>query len=278
MGVKPGTKRGPYKKTDRPVRKKSRSYLPCPGLNDDGTRCNNLTFRFGYCWTHQGLLPGWKQIPTLYCDLCKEDIHKDKRSEVKSLCSSCILKMGQKCKNCNRGTLDFDTGLCKLHKNGTGGKVQKRNFCSHVVQVKCNRLSSNRYMKCSRHGGKDCKGKDVARCTTLIQKHCREHVPLIKEVDLHRVPDTTKCFLHGGIPLCYICVKPACVGFEGMCEDHGGRVCPLCRGPVYKKHRDSLCHKCHHKAKLKRLKELYEKKKAQRNSKDSPQGISGGSQ
>jgi hypothetical protein len=225
------------------------------------------------------MLPIWKQIPTFVCEVCNVEITNDKKSEAKTLCSKCILSMGQQCTECHRGTLDFDRGLCKRHlpenicsvegckTSAHYGQSPNRycknhnpdGRCDHEESKVCGRKTGKGNNMCSRHGGKD--GRTNKTCETVVQKRCKRIIPFVREVDMYRVPDTTKCFIHGGIPCCYVCEKPACVGFEGMCEDHGGTTCSKCNGPLYLKSKNSTCHSCNHKSKLERLAKQYHEKK-----------------
>lgn len=285
MPPKKGVKRGPYKKYDENGvlithrnKKIRRSYLNCNGINKDGSLCGSLMYRYGYCFTHQYLLPILKREPVYVCEICKKDIDsRKKKSPMKFICSDCSVVMGQKCLRCDRGTFDFVSGLCTAHLSenicceGTCklrayyGNVPFRycsrhnpdKICTHVDHnVLCGHKTRDGFDYCKKHGGRSydsSKQKTTLHGTckkNLGDVPCRRPTRMIRVVDEFRVPDMTKCEVHGGLPVCYNCDKTACIGFEGMCEDHGGRTCQQCNGPIILGHKDStICQECKYKNK-----------------------------
>jgi hypothetical protein len=274
-------KRGTYcKRTDDDGNEikscNSRSLITCPERNDDGTLCCNLSFRHGYCSIHQHKLPIWKQLQGFVCEMCNDKIKI--KTESKTLCTKCILIVGQKCIKCNLGTINFDTGECNKHETSMicstvgctviahHGNEHNRYCTRHNPVKKCTYSGYKQCTKtkrvgddyCNSHGGgrvilqehKDTTGG----CKKMLVDGCMQRIPRFRKSDADRIIDSTKCQIHGGMTKCFACDKKACVGFNGTCEDHGGTTCVKCSGPLYINNKNKSCHVC-----VKADKNIYDK-------------------
>lgn len=268
-GVKRGTKRGPYNTNKDPNKKYKKTYY----INDCKVpECTHVAFRFGYCYHHIENA----DLPNYVCTYCNNEYDYKKRSTLKGICKDCFKYMGQKCKECNATTIDFESGLCKKHLpqnkcsvpgcaiKATFGKFPERychrhtteNKCKHIIEpMPCGRLKALSSEFCQQHGGKRFR-KDrlqLSYCNYMLPARvCGKKIHRIRCYDLPRVEHKDKCIEHGGGLRCDVCkVKLACYDRSGCCEDHGGAKCTVCGGPVYVWNHNDMCKNCTNNAKKK---------------------------
>lgn len=265
MGVKKGTKRGPYNKRRRSEKSHYKLTLQCKIEN-----CPHPVFKQEHCWKHQDKIIFKNEV---YCNICSCMIQQKNKSTMKNVCKDCIQFEGQKCKHCDNITTDFETGLCIQHKPSERcfeydctnqvlkgkmycSKHNPENKCRHIIEEHvCGLPKSNTTKFCKKHGGinpRRCYDNDVSFCEFIVEPaQCGQKVPFIKKKDRHRVVHLDKCLEHGGGLMCDVCfVKLACFDESGCCEDHGGVKCTSCGGPMLNYSKFNICKNCNYQRRL----------------------------